>query len=45
MGNPPTNTPTPTQLQQQQPGTPTVPVTTPGGQLNTPAQNGSGQRP
>lgn len=38
MGNPPTNTPTPTQLQQQQPGTPTVPVTTPGSQLNAPAQ-------
>ena len=47
MGNPPTNTPTPTQLQQQQPGTPTVPLTTPGSQLNAPAQtpNGSTQRP
>ncbi|HEV2915468.1 MAG TPA: type IV pilus secretin PilQ [Pyrinomonadaceae bacterium] len=47
LGNPPTNTPTPTQLQQQQPGTPTVPVTTPGGQLNAPAQapNGSAARP
>jgi len=38
MGNPPTNTPTPTQIQQQQPGTPTVPVTTPGTQLTAPAQ-------
>jgi type IV pilus assembly protein PilQ len=47
LGNPPTNTPTPTQLQQQQPGTPTVPVTTPGSQLNAPAQtpNGAGARP
>lgn len=40
MGNPPSNTPTPTQLQQQQPGTPTVPVTTPGSQLNAPSQQG-----
>jgi type II secretory pathway component GspD/PulD (secretin) len=47
LGNPPTNTPTPTQLQQQQPGTPTVPVTTPGSQLNAPVQtpNGAGARP
>jgi type IV pilus assembly protein PilQ len=44
MGNPPTNTPTPTQLQQQQPGTPTVPVTTPGSQ-NAPAQGPNGLTP
>jgi type IV pilus assembly protein PilQ len=46
LGNPPSNTPTPTQLQQQQPGTPTVPVA-PGSQFNAPATtpNGSASRP
>ncbi|HEY6189073.1 MAG TPA: type IV pilus secretin PilQ [Pyrinomonadaceae bacterium] len=46
LGNPPSNTPTPTQLQQQQPGTPTVPVA-PGAQFNAPATTpaGSTSRP
>lgn len=45
LGNPPSNTPTPTQLQQQQPGTPSVPVTTPGGQSNAPASAPNGSAP
>lgn len=46
LGNPPSNTPTPTQLQQQQqPGTPTVPATTPGSQSNAPASTPNGSAP
>jgi len=45
LGNPPSNTPTPTQLQQQQPGTPSVPMTTPGGQSNAPASAPNGSAP
>jgi type IV pilus assembly protein PilQ len=45
LGNPPSNTPTPTQLQQQQPGTPTVPLTTPGGQSSAPAPAPNGSAP
>ncbi|HVG31924.1 MAG TPA: type IV pilus secretin PilQ [Pyrinomonadaceae bacterium] len=45
LGNPPSNTPTPTQLQQQQPGTPSVPMTTPGGQSNAPATTPNGSAP
>jgi type IV pilus assembly protein PilQ len=46
LGNPPSNTPTPTQLQQQQPGNPTAPVA-PGSQFNAPGATpaGSTSRP
>ncbi|HEX8774469.1 MAG TPA: type IV pilus secretin PilQ [Pyrinomonadaceae bacterium] len=46
LGNPPSNTPTPTQLQQQQPGTPTGPAA-PGAQFNAPTgtPNGPASRP
>lgn len=46
LGNPPSNTPTPTQMQQQQPGAPVGPAA-PGTQFNAPSgtPNGSTSRP